>query len=279
MAPALPGWSSALGSIKSNASTVEDATRWGATKAHGTLLSSFCFLQSTAYNVKTTVGKRVSAPELSPALLSPQAENAGPAANSPALLSPAHAGKVAVKSSCKMPPVSLTDSQASHKAPSSKGLPVQEDITSANLPSKAVVGSPSPLDDATSCRTKSLAGLAKSAARVGTGALAVQAGAQAGIPLALGWAGFSSLGPVAGSSAAGWMSSVAVANGGGVAAGSLYAWCQSAAMGGTAVLGAPVAIGVTVGGYGTFKAAKWGWAKLKRGERSKEQGGTGAALC
>lgn len=278
MAPALPGWSSALGSIRSTVTTVEDATRWGATKAHGTLLSSFSFLQSTAHNVKTTVGKRVSAPELSPALLSPQAENAGPAAKlSPALLSPAHAGKVAVKSS----PVSLTDSQASRKAPFSKALPVQEEITctSANLPSKAVFESPSPPENATSCRTKSLAGLAKSAARVGTGALAVQAGAQAGIPLALGWAGFSSLGPVAGSSAAAWMSSIAVANGGGVAAGSLYAWCQSAAMGGAAVVGAPVAIGVTVGGYGTFKAAKWGWAKLKRGKGSKEQGGTGAALC
>jgi hypothetical protein len=277
MAPTLPGWSSALGSIKSTVSTVEDATRWGATKAHGTLLSSLSFLQSTAYNVKTTVGKRVSAPELSPGLLSPPAENAGPAAKlSPALLSPAHAGKVAVKSSCKMPPVSHTNSQASRKAPSSKAFPGQEDT---NLPSKAVSESAGPPENATSWRSKSLAGLAKSAARVGTGALAVQAGAQAGIPLALGWAGFSSLGPVAGSSAAAWMSSIAVANGGGVAAGSLYAWCQSAAMGGAAVVGAPMALGVTVGGYGTFKAAKWGWAKLKRGKGCKEQGGTGAALC
>lgn len=52
-------------------------------------------------------------------------------------------------------------------------------------------------------------------------------------PMALGAAGFTTLGPAAGSFAASWMSTIATANGGGVAAGSLYATLQSMAMGGT----------------------------------------------
>ena len=46
----------------------------------------------------------------------------------------------------------------------------------------------------------------------------------------LGFIGFSALGPIAGSIAAGWQSSL----GAYVGAGSLFAWCQSAAMGGAA---------------------------------------------
>ncbi|PVH91822.1 hypothetical protein DM02DRAFT_468089, partial [Periconia macrospinosa] len=46
---------------------------------------------------------------------------------------------------------------------------------------------------------------------------------------ALGIAGFSALGPTAGTAAAAWQSSIGV-----VQAGSVFAWCQSAAMGGSA---------------------------------------------
>lgn len=48
----------------------------------------------------------------------------------------------------------------------------------------------------------------------------------------LGAVGFTAAGPVAGSAAAAWQSSI-----GAVQAGSLFAWCQSAAMGGAAVGG------------------------------------------
>lgn len=61
--------------------------------------------------------------------------------------------------------------------------------------------------------------------------------------------GFTAVGPAAGSWAAAWMSSVAIANGGAVPAGSLYACVQSFAMGG-AMLGclpAVVTIGTAVG--------------------------------
>jgi hypothetical protein len=49
-------------------------------------------------------------------------------------------------------------------------------------------------------------------------------------PPLLAAAGFSALGPVAGSGAAAWQASI-----GAVEAGSLFAWCQSAAMGGAAI--------------------------------------------
>ena len=49
--------------------------------------------------------------------------------------------------------------------------------------------------------------------------------------------GFSSSGPMAGSFAAGWMSSIATAGSGGVLSGSAYATCQSIAMGGAAAGG------------------------------------------
>ena len=58
----------------------------------------------------------------------------------------------------------------------------------------------------------------------------------------LGAAGFGALGPVVGSSAAVWQASI-----GAVEAGSLFAWCQSAAMGGAAVNGI-IAAEVTGGG-------------------------------
>ena len=55
--------------------------------------------------------------------------------------------------------------------------------------------------------------------------------------------GFSSTGPVAGSIAAGWMSSIASAGAGGVAAGSSFAICQSIAMGGSAAGGVLASLG------------------------------------
>ncbi len=58
--------------------------------------------------------------------------------------------------------------------------------------------------------------------------LALCVGAALAVPV-LGAVGFGALGPVAGSLATAWQSSV-----GSVAAGSLFAWCQSAAMGGAA---------------------------------------------
>jgi len=55
----------------------------------------------------------------------------------------------------------------------------------------------------------------------------------------LGAAGFSSIGPVAGSAAAGWQASI-----GAVEAGSLFAFCQSAAMGGAAAAAGLASAGV-----------------------------------
>lgn len=57
----------------------------------------------------------------------------------------------------------------------------------------------------------------------------------------LGAAGFAAAGPVAGSAAAAWQSSIGL-----VQAGSLFAWCQSVAMGGAAVNGI-VALGAAGG--------------------------------
>ena len=53
----------------------------------------------------------------------------------------------------------------------------------------------------------------------------------------LGAVGFTAAGPAAGSAAAAWQASIGV-----VEAGSLFAWCQSAAMGGTAVGGIQAAV-------------------------------------
>lgn len=73
-----------------------------------------------------------------------------------------------------------------------------------------------------------------------------------GAPLILGGVGFGALGPVAGSVAVGWQSSIGI-----VPAGSFFAWCQSAAMGGAAasgifaagVAGASTAAGATLAGF------------------------------
>ncbi|XP_039900915.1 interferon alpha-inducible protein 27-like protein 2A [Simochromis diagramma] len=82
-------------------------------------------------------------------------------------------------------------------------------------------------------------------------AIAVGAGgAVVSAPIVLGAVGFTSAGIAAGSYAAIWMSAAAIANGGGVAAGSLFSLLQSAGMAGlswlaTAVLGI---VGGAVGG-------------------------------
>lgn len=78
-----------------------------------------------------------------------------------------------------------------------------------------------------------------------------------GAPLILGAAGFSAIGPVAGSAAAAWQSSTGL-----VQAGSFFAWCQSAAMGGAAVggivaagtVGASAVAGATLAGFATKKS-------------------------
>jgi len=67
----------------------------------------------------------------------------------------------------------------------------------------------------------------------------------------LGAIGFTAAGPLAGSAAAGWQSSIGIVQGG-----SFFAWCQSAAMGGaamggilvTGLAGGGVAVGATVAG-------------------------------
>jgi hypothetical protein len=87
---------------------------------------------------------------------------------------------------------------------------------------------------------------------------------------ALSAAGFTSIGPAAGSSAALWMSSIAASSGVGVQAGSLYALFQSTAMtGGGWLLGAPVTstVGAAVGGG-------WAWlsSKLRRTTTSSSKG-------
>ncbi|KAF7953378.1 hypothetical protein EAE96_006584 [Botrytis aclada] len=68
----------------------------------------------------------------------------------------------------------------------------------------------------------------------------------AAVPV-LGAVGFSAAGPIAGSAAAAWQSGIGL-----VEAGSIFAWCQSAAMGGAAVGGI---IGVGVGGAGVLAVA------------------------
>ncbi|ESZ91787.1 hypothetical protein SBOR_7825 [Sclerotinia borealis F-4128] len=68
----------------------------------------------------------------------------------------------------------------------------------------------------------------------------------AAVPV-LGAVGFSAAGPVAGSTAAAWQSSIGL-----IEVGSVFAWCQSAAMGGAAVGGI---IGAGVGGAGLLAGA------------------------
>mmetsp|Transcript_53431 Transcript_53431/g.153295 ORF Transcript_53431/g.153295 Transcript_53431/m.153295 type:complete len:349 (-) Transcript_53431:112-1158(-) len=87
------------------------------------------------------------------------------------------------------------------------------------------------------------------AARVGgaaaTGALVAGAAAPAVVVAGVQAMGFGACGIVAGSTAAGWMSSAAIADGGGVAVGGLVASLQSV---GAAGLGAGTMVGVAAGG-------------------------------
>jgi hypothetical protein len=77
------------------------------------------------------------------------------------------------------------------------------------------------------------------------GGAAVAVGAAAVMPV-LGAIGFTTIGPVAGSAAAAWQSSIGL-----VQAGSLFAWCQSVAMGGWAA-GGIMTTGVAVAGAATM---------------------------
>ena len=67
---------------------------------------------------------------------------------------------------------------------------------------------------------------------VGIGAGVTAGAAILAAPLAIAAVGFGPLGPVAGSWAAAWMSSAAIANGGATAAGSAVAVMQSVGMAG-----------------------------------------------
>ncbi|RVE57054.1 hypothetical protein OJAV_G00212400 [Oryzias javanicus] len=71
----------------------------------------------------------------------------------------------------------------------------------------------------------------------------------AAAPVLLGAVGFTATGIAAGSYAASWMSAVAVANGGGVAAGSLISVLTSVGMGGLGATGTAAvgSVGGTVG--------------------------------
>uniref|UniRef100_A0A673A0H4 Uncharacterized protein n=1 Tax=Sphaeramia orbicularis TaxID=375764 RepID=A0A673A0H4_9TELE len=89
------------------------------------------------------------------------------------------------------------------------------------------------------------------------------AGAVALAPVALWAVGFTSAGIAAGSYAAGMMSSAAIANGGGVAAGSLVAVLQSAG-----AAGLPVVANVAVASAGA--ATGWLTSKLARTKTDKE---------
>lgn len=84
---------------------------------------------------------------------------------------------------------------------------------------------------------------------VGTVAAVAVPAAQTAVLVGLKAAGFSAAGPVANTVATSWMSSTAVAAGGAVPAGSLYAGVQSAAM--TLALVNPFAavVGTVAGGY------------------------------
>lgn len=73
--------------------------------------------------------------------------------------------------------------------------------------------------------------LIRTAVGTGTGAIILATGGAIGISSV----GFSTVGPVAGSVAASWMSKMAVANGVGVVSSSLYASIQSMAMTGAVV--------------------------------------------
>ncbi|RYP18049.1 hypothetical protein DL765_004165 [Monosporascus sp. GIB2] len=74
---------------------------------------------------------------------------------------------------------------------------------------------------------------------------------------ALGIAGFSAVGPTAGTAAAAWQSSIGL-----VQAGSFFAWCQSAAMGGAAAgaIGATQGVGAVIATLGAIL----GWSTAEK---------------
>jgi hypothetical protein len=74
-------------------------------------------------------------------------------------------------------------------------------------------------------------------------------------------AGFTSVGPAAGTAAAAWQSSMGI-----VEAGSLFAWCQSAAMGGAAAQGIAAA-----GTAGTVMGLAGGLGRFIRRENRPPQ--------
>ena len=77
----------------------------------------------------------------------------------------------------------------------------------------------------------------------------VSAAAALTLPV-LGAVGFGALGPIGGSAAAGWQASIGL-----VEAGSLFAWCQSAAMGGAVAVNTIVAAGAAGGGVTALATA------------------------
>ncbi|KAG0606339.1 hypothetical protein M758_9G133100 [Ceratodon purpureus] len=80
--------------------------------------------------------------------------------------------------------------------------------------------------------------------------------APVGLAAGLGLAGFTGSGIAGGSWAASWMSSIALSNGGGVAAGSLYSVLQATAMGGGLMPAASTVGAVTGGGLGSWLSSK-----------------------
>ena len=99
---------------------------------------------------------------------------------------------------------------------------------------------------------------------VGAGAIAGGALTVVALPAAVAAVGFTAAGPAAGSLAASWMSAAAIAGNGGVAAGSMFATVQSAAMTGAFASSTVAAAGSAVGGC-TSAAAKFLWSQKPEG--------------
>jgi hypothetical protein len=100
-------------------------------------------------------------------------------------------------------------------------------------------------------------------AATATGAAVGSAAATVAVPVAVSAVGFGSTGIAGGSYAAVWMSSVAIANGGGVASGSTVAVLQSIGAAGLGTLGLPVMIGGAAVGAAavgtTYAVYRWGY--------------------
>lgn len=147
------------------------------------------------------------------------------------------------KSSSLELPFQHTISSLKDTFPSSK-TGIENIMASLVSPDQPKPNEPEPDQPVTDAVPFALTGLQVVGGAVAVGALLT--------PFALGVVGFSAIGPVAGTAAAAWQSSVGV-----VGAGSLFAWCQSAAMGGaaaaavtgTGIGGGVVAAGATMGRY------------------------------